>query len=298
MVATPMLRARIAVSIVLLAAAVGCGDSATTADPARSNPFFEDRVLNIAHRGANFLAPEETIEAYHAAKKSGADILEMDLQRTSDGEIILMHDSTVDRTTNGTGLVSDMTLAEIKQLDAGFNFTRDGGETYPFRGEGLTVPTLVEIFELFPDDYMIIEIKGSDPSVSADYAEILRRYDRFQSVITASFSEEVLDAFRAAAPGALTSMAQDEVVVFFALNAEGEATYEPPGEFLHVPPTFSGIDVMTPEFVAKANRFGLPIHVFGTRNDEEIMQRLIDLGARGLMVDDVDLAREVIGRNE
>lgn len=287
-------------SIVFLASVLvaACGDSATTVDPTTSNPFFEDRVLNIAHRGANLLAPEETLEAYHAAKRSGADILEMDLQRTSDGEIILMHDSTVDRTTNGTGRVSDMTLAEIKQLDAGYNFTRDGGQTFPFRGQGLKVPTLVEMFDTFPHDFMIIEIKGTDPTVSADYAEILRDYKRFESVITASFSEVVLDAFRAAEPRALTSMAQDEVVVFFALGAEAEADYEPPGEFLHVPPRFSGIDVVTPDFVAKANRFDLPIHVFGTGNDEEVMQTLIDLGARGLMVDDIDLAREVIARNE
>lgn len=290
--------ARVLAFLLPLVLAAGCGDSSTPATGSGGSPFYEDRVLNIAHRGANRVAPEETIEAYHAAKKDGADVLEMDLQRTSDGVLVLMHDATVDRTTNGSGRVDEMTLAEVKALDAGYDFTRDGGETYPFRGQGLTVPTLVEIFDTFPDDFMIIEIKGDDPSVSADYAEILREYGRFESVITASFDQAVLEAFRAVAPGALTSLAQDEVVVFFGLTAEGEASYTPPGEFLHVPPTFSGIDVVTPEFVARAERFGLPIHVFGTRNDPEIMQELIDLGARGLMVDDVALAREVIQANE
>ncbi len=289
----------VVVGLALIAGGVaGCGDGSSPASEPASNPFFEDRVLNIAHRGANRLAPEETLEAYHAARKVGVDVLEMDIRRTRDGVLVVMHDGSVDRTTSGSGRIDEMTLAEIKALDAGYNFTTDQGATYPFRGEGLTVPTLIEIFETFPDDYMIIEIKGDDPTVSADYAAVLREYDRFQSVITASFDEPVIDAFRAAAPGALTSMAQNEVIAFFGLNAEGEASYTPPGEFLHVPPGFQGIEVMTPEFVAKANRFGLPIHVFGTGNDADVMQALIDVGARGLMVDDVELAREVIEANE
>lgn len=283
--------------LVLLAGLASCGDSAT-GPAAPSNPFLEDRVLNIAHRGANFVAPEETLEAYHEAKAAGVDILEMDVHRTADGEIVVLHDSTVDRTTDGTGPVREKTLAEIKTLDAGYRFTRDRGETYPFRGQGLQIPALREIFETFPDDFMIIEIKGNDPSVSADYAQVLVDYDVVDQVITASFDEGVLDAFREALPGAWTSLAQNEVVVFFALTPEAEADYVPPGQFLHVPPRFSGIDVMTPEFVARANRFDLPIHVFGTGNRAEVMQAMIDLGARGLMVDDVALAREVIEANE
>ncbi len=289
----------VVVGLVLIAGGVGgCGDGSSPASEAARNPFFEDRVLNIAHRGANRLAPEETLEAYHAAREVGVDVLEMDIRRTRDGVLVLMHDGSVDRTTNGTGRVDEMTLSEIRALDAGYNFTVDGGAEYPFRGDGVTVPTLIEIFETFPDDYMIIEIKGSDPTVSADYAALLREYDRFQSVITAAFDESVLAAFRDVAPGALTSLAQNEVIAFFGLNAEGEASYTPPGEFLHVPPDFQGIEVMTPDFVAKANRFGLPIHVFGTGNDEDVMQALIDVGARGLMVDDVELARDVIGANK
>ena len=277
--------AAVAALTLLLAACGGSSDS---------NPFFEDRVLNIAHRGANRVAPEETIEAYVAAKENGADILEMDIQRTRDGVLVVMHDSTVDRTTNGTGAVADLTLDEVRALDAGYRFTRDDGATYPYRGLGLQVPTLEEIFETFPDDFMVIEIKGTDPSVSADYAEMIQRYERQQSVITASFSEEVIVAFREFAPAALTSMAQNEVIAFFGLTPEAEADYTPPAEFLHVPPTFSGIEVMNADFAARAARFDLPIHVFGTGNERSVMEEMIALGARGLMVDEVALAREVI----
>ena len=288
-----MVRMRILFLALGVSLVAACGDSASS-----NNPFFEDRVLNIAHRGANFVAPEETIEAYIAAKENGADVLEMDIQRTRDGVLILMHDATVDRTTNGTGAVADLTLEEIQELDAGYRFTRDDGATYPFRGKGLRVPTLQEMFERFPDDVMVIEIKGSDPSVSVDYAEMIRAYGRERTVITASFDEAVLVEFRRNAEGALTSMAQDEVIAFFALTPEAEAEYTPPGEFLHVPPTFSGIEVMNETFAARAARFGLPIHVFGTGNDPEVMQRMIDLGALGLMVDDILLAEAVIRANE
>ena len=149
------------------------------------------------------------------------------------------------------------------------NLIFDAPDGRPRAGQGLRVPTLQEMFETFPDDFMVIEIKGTDPSVSVDYARMIREYGREQSVITASFSEDVLVAFREQAPDALTSMAQDEVIFFFALTPEAEADYTPPGQFLHVPPTFSGIEVMNEDFAARAARFDLPIHVFGTGNDPE-----------------------------
>ncbi len=284
--------------IVVAASLAGCGDSATPAVGPGPNPFLEDRILNIAHRGGNRAAPEATLEAFTTALELGADVLEMDVQRTRDGVIVVLHDDTVDRTTDGTGRVSDLTLAEVKSLDAGYSYTRDDGATHPFRGQGLEIPTLAEVLEAFPREYMVIEIKGTDPSVAADYAAVLREYDAFDRTITASFDERVLDAYRAAAPGAPTSLAQDEVVVFFVLSREAEADYTPPGEYLHVPPRFSGIDVVTPDFVARAQRFGMPLHVFGTGNRAETMQALIDLGVRGLMVDDIALAAEVIAANE
>lgn len=297
-----MNRYRAAALIAVVASfTTACGDSATTGagkETVPQSPFYEDRVLNIAHRGGNRFAPEATLEAFHSAREIGVDALEMDVQRTSDGVIVVMHDSSVDRTTNGSGEVSDMTLAELKQLDAGYNHTRDRGETYPFRGEGVTVPTLAEVLETFPDDFMVIEIKGRDPSVSVDYAAVLREHDAFGRVLTASFDEAVIAAYREAAPGAETSLAQNEVIAFFGLTPEAEADYTPPGEFLQVPPAFQGIEVMTPDFVARANRFGMRMHVWGTGNDRDVMQSMIEVGAHGLIVDDVALARDVILENE
>lgn len=276
--------------LALLLALPACGDSQTVAE----NPFFSDRVLNIAHRGGNRQAPEATLEGFRSAKRLGADILEMDVRRSADGHIVVIHDSTVDRTTDGSGRVADKTLEELKALDAGYTWSPDGGVTYPFRGRGLEIPLLSEVLEAFPAEYMVIEIKGSDPTVSVDFAAVLARHDRLDMVVVASFSAEVLEAFREAAPEALTSMAQDEVVTFFALSAASEEGYDPPGQFLQVPPTFSGIEVLTPAFVERAQRFALPIHAWGTDETEESLLRLLDLGVHGFIVDDVALTRRVL----
>src|ERR671916_458700 len=106
--------------------------------------------VNLAHRGASALAPENTIEAFRLAVEAGAGGLELDVHVTRDGHIVVIHDATVDRTTNGTGAVSEMTLEELRRLDAGHNFSPDGGPTRPYRGRGVRVPTLGEVLREFP----------------------------------------------------------------------------------------------------------------------------------------------------
>src|SRR5829696_2712479 len=119
--------------------------------------------VNLAHRGASSLAPENTIEAFRLALEAGAGGLELDVHMTSDGHIVVIHDATVDRTTNGTGAVSEMTLHELRRLDAGHNFSPDGGPTRPYRGRGVRVPTLGEVLREFPGVAVNIEIKAGTP---------------------------------------------------------------------------------------------------------------------------------------
>jgi glycerophosphoryl diester phosphodiesterase len=263
--------------------------------PESESPFFSDRVLNIAHRGGNLLAPEETVEAFHSALKVGADVLEMDISATSDGVIVLMHDATVDRTTNGTGMVKEMTFAEIRALDAGFRHTSDGGQTFPFRGQGVVVPSLEEVLTIFADRYMVIEIKQSEPSIVDALDELLTRSGMRDRIIIASFDDAVIQEFRAAAPDVLTSFALGEAVDFYLLAPEAEKSYVPPAEFLQVPPTFDGIEVLTPEFIARARRFGLRIHVWDVFT-AAMMEELIDLGMDGLIIDDPETMEEILRR--
>lgn len=172
-------------------------------------PLARPRV--IAHRGASAYAPENTVTAFVLAAELGADMVELDLRLTSDGQPIVCHDAEVDRTTNGHGLVHELTLAELRRLDAGYWFTRDGGATYPFRGLGITLPTLDEVLEALPHHVGInVEIKAM-PWDAADRARgqaiarwLAKRCQRepalAERLLVSSFTPSVLDVLREHAP--------------------------------------------------------------------------------------------------
>ncbi|MEM9728524.1 MAG: glycerophosphodiester phosphodiesterase [Myxococcota bacterium] len=254
-------------------------------------------VLNIAHRGGRRIRPEHTLLAYEQALLDGTDILELDLHATLDGVIVVLHDTTIDRTTNGTGAVKDMTLEELRTYDAGYDFSTDGGATYPYRGTGLVIPTLEEVLTAFPDSPYVIEIKQAEPSIVDDFVAITREYEVIDQINGASFNDDVLQELRAAAPEMATSFSEDEVTAFFfeSLADDGiDPSYVPPAEFLQVPPTFGQLEVLHPGFVPAAHSLGLKVHVW-TINDEAEMRFLIeDLGVDGIMTDDPPLLSSVI----
>src|SRR5512139_2954475 len=128
---------------------------------APESAYYRDmqRPLLIAHQGGDGIRPGDTMVAFEHAVQIGADVLEMDAHMTRDGKIVLMHDERVDRTTDGTGLIEDLTLAELKQLDAAYQWSNDDGRTFPYRGQGIQVPTLRELFEKFPEMRYVIVIK-------------------------------------------------------------------------------------------------------------------------------------------
>ena len=110
-----------------------------TGKPRRSATVFKQietkRPLVFAHRGGGGLIPENTLAAFEYSAKMGVDVLELDVHATADGALVVHHDRSVDRTTDGRGLVSELTLDALKKLDAGYVFSTDGGQTFPFRGQ-------------------------------------------------------------------------------------------------------------------------------------------------------------------
>jgi glycerophosphoryl diester phosphodiesterase len=136
-----------------------------------------DKVLNIAHGGGLLIRPDHTILAYDQALEDGADMLELDIHETRDNVIVVMHDETVDDTTNCTGLIKEKTFAELLECDAGYKWTQDGGETYPYRDMGLVVPSLEEVLERYPDTPVNIEIKQSEPSLVDGLVDLVRQYE-------------------------------------------------------------------------------------------------------------------------
>ena len=260
-------------------------DASSTGAPLPAEEvLWSDRLLNIAHAGGKGTRPEHTMIAYETALADGADVLELDVHATSDGVLVLMHDETVDRTTDGTGAIKEMTLAELRELDAGYRFTMDDGATFPYRGMGLRVPTLEETLAAFPDVPYVIEIKQGTPSIVEPFLAMCDEADVLDQMVASAFDVNVLEEIRVAAPEMPTSFGLAEVVELVALTDETEADYVPPAAFLQVPPNQGGIEVLTPALVERAHRLDLKVHAW-TINDEAEMRALVDMGIDGIITD-------------
>jgi glycerophosphoryl diester phosphodiesterase len=209
--------------------------------------------------------------------------------------IICLHDSTVDRTTDGEGRPRSMTFEQLRALDAGYRFTTDGGATHPFRGTGVRIPTFREVLEAFPDFHYAIEIKQSDPPIIDAVIEILRETGADARVSVAAFADPVVLAFRDAAPDMLTALALGEIIAFTRLDDTTEAAYVPPGRLLQIPTHQGNLEVLTPELVARAHRLGMRVQVW-TINDPDEMREVLDLGVDGVMTDDPERLLEIMGR--
>jgi len=150
--------------------------------PARKHSFFDslpkERPVVIAHRGGAHLRPENTLDAFGGALKVGADVLEMDVHLSADGTPVVIHDATVDRTTEGAGLVSSFTIEELKALDAGYRFQSEDGRGFPYRGAGVTVPTLREVFTAFPSAHIVVDAKDNDIRLADSMIALVREFDR------------------------------------------------------------------------------------------------------------------------
>ena len=287
------------VLIILALLALGILIAHLAARPAPDHPFFDQfsddqypRV--IAHAGSE-LYPHDTLFALKKYAAMEVDLLEMDLHMTADGEIILIHDDTVDRTTNGSGDVREMTLAEVQALDAGWYWTKDD-QNYPFRDQGIMIPTLKEVFENFPDYPMIIEIKQDNPSMAAPLCDLIREFGMDEKVMVASSREIAMQEFRSLCPEVATSATREEVkaLVIRSFILLG-GTITPEYEALHVPEEDGGIPIVTPLFLWFAHNRNLEVHIW-TINQPEEMQRFIDMGVDGIMTDRTDLMLEILGR--
>ncbi|NDJ34122.1 MAG: glycerophosphodiester phosphodiesterase [Chloroflexi bacterium] len=274
-----------------------------TARPAQPHDWAE-QVLVIAHQGGNHLRPDNTLVSFQHAVDLGADVLEMDLHTTADGVVVVIHDDTVDRTTDGTGRVNDLTLAELQALDAAYHWTPltpEGDpidpDDRPYRGEGITVPTLAEVFTAFPAMPMVIEIKQAEPSMAEPLCAVIRAHDMADQLIVASFSVDALEEFRAVCPGVPTSAHQTEALTFYVFYQLRMAPAYTPREYIafQVPETFNGLRVLSDRFITAADRRGISVQAW-TINTEDDMRRLIDWGVHGLITDQPGLALEVLGR--
>lgn len=253
-------------------------------------------VLVFAHRGGGGLIPENTLEAFVYSAKMGVDVLELDIRSTADGTLVVMHDGDVARTTDGTGRVNELTVETLKKLDAGYLFTPDNGQTYPFRGKGVSIPTLREIFEALPEMTFNIEPKQQTPPITGPLCTLIRERKMTDKVIIGSFNQTNLDDFRRECPEVATSAGPSEVSEFLALSKTGIAeSYSPPMQALQVPENLGALQVVSKQFVDAAHERNLKVHVW-TINDTADMQRLIEMGVDGIMTDYPDQLLELLMR--
>ncbi len=273
----------------------------TTAHKIDSHPYFtagpSRRPLVMAHQGGNGLWPGNTMYAFGHAAALGVDVLEMDIHSTADQELIVMHDPTIDRTTNGQGAISSLTLKEIKALDAGFRWSSDGGRTFPFRNQGITVPTLAEIFNAFPNSHLNIEIKKVDSPSIATFCRMIKEHGMTNNILVASVHSEPMAEFRRLCPEVATSATSSEVLKFLTMEKSylGEG-YTPTAQALQVPENFGAIEIVTRSFVATAHARNMQVHPW-TINDEADMRRLIALGVDGIFTDYPDRLLNLLQQN-
>ncbi|MDQ0339733.1 glycerophosphoryl diester phosphodiesterase [Caldalkalibacillus uzonensis] len=283
-------------------------------------PFFEgdQDPLVIAHRGGADIAPENTLLAFELALELGADVIEFDVHMTRDGHLVVIHDETVDRTTDGEGRVDALTLEEIRALDAAYMF-RDIRGNFIYRNQGITIPTVSEVFETFPEARMLIELKYAEPDeespgylpdVTGDGEtpkallarklwELIEAYKMEDQVLVASFDDEILDHFQTYAQGQVPIVAGQQEAMRFAFYHKTflNRLYRPQADVISLPPEYNFFSLTDQRLIDGAQKLNMPIY-YWTINEEEVMRDLLQKGVEGIITDRPDLMIRVMNEME
>ncbi|MDQ3387864.1 MAG: glycerophosphodiester phosphodiesterase [Gemmatimonadota bacterium] len=254
--------------------------------------YLAGAPLLIAHRGGAALAPENTMLAFRrAAEWWRADVLEVDVHATQDGEAVVIHDPTVDRTTDGAGAVAALTLSELCALDAGYHFSGDGGATHSFRGMGASIPTLVEVLRELPGLRINVEVKDSraQPAVW----DAVHGANAAHRVLIAAGTRGNRSRFDRGYAGA-TSAAESEIFSFWLhLQLRAGRLARPTVDAFQVPERHRRLQVVSPRFIRAAHARNIAVHVW-TVNEETAMRRLLEWGVDGLVTDRPDILARVL----
>ncbi len=277
-----------------------------------TNPWLGRRVVAYAHQGGAREGPSSTLFAMRSALAAGATAIELDVHATADGELVVCHDPTLERTTSGRGAIAEQRLSDIERLDAGYWFVP--GEDachgrpprdYPLRGLSAQDPslrpaTLRSVLEAFPGVALNLDIKQTAPLVrpyEEALARLLRDHGRRDDVIVASFHDEAIERFRSFAPEIGTAAGRRAVSSFaYALWSRRRPGHRLAGHVaLQVPVRARGVRLVTRRFVDAAHELGLAVHVW-TVDDPAEIERLVRAGVDGVMSDRPSLLASVLRR--
>lgn len=305
----------ILVILVIVAASTGC-----LHDPPPFVTDLPEGPLIIAHRGGAQVAPENTMAAFDLAFAApiSAEVVELDLHTSSDGELVVIHDRAVDRVTGegngcateqdseeetfGTVLVHELTVAELQTFDAGYCHEDPAAaadapdeERFPYRGQGVVVPTLREVLETHADRRFILEVKQQEPSVVEPMIALLEDLDRFDSVCFLDFDEDVTAEYRSKAPDHACVSLSGEGIRCWASEAimpfGGGACED--YDLGMVPHENGGFDLKRDRFVSNLQALGMPVFMW-TINEDDLMHEVLDLDVDGVVTDRPDRLRTIL----
>jgi glycerophosphoryl diester phosphodiesterase len=251
------------------------------------HPFFvAPRPLVFAHRGGAALAPENTLAAFDRGMSLGADGLELDVRLSRDRIVVVIHDRTLERTTNLRGLVADATADDLSRADAGYRFEASG--TTPFRAQGHGVPRLADVLSRYPSARVIIELKEASAELARATIDVVRAARAVDRVCLGAFSRPALKAARVLEPAIATSAAREEVRWALYRSWIGWPVSRVRYRGYQVCETSGWTRVVSPHFVAVSHRVDLPVQVW-TVDEPEDARRLLSWGVDGLITDRPDV---------
>ena len=246
--------------------------------------------LVFAHRGGRALGPENTLPAFDLGMAAGADGLELDVQLSRDGRVVVCHDPTLDRTTDAVGALADRTAAELAAVNASVRFGIELESSWTGIQAGL--PTLDEVLARYPRASVIIEMKGEQSDLGPAVVEVVRQAGAGSRVCLGSFSSAVLAAARRAGPDLATSASREEALRALQRSWLWLSPGRVASKAFQVPERAGRLRVVSPRFLRSVHRAGCAVHVW-TVNGEADMRRLFEWGVDGIITDRPDVAVRV-----
>jgi glycerophosphoryl diester phosphodiesterase len=238
----------------------------------------------VAHRGGGGLRPENTLAAFDHAVGLGCTFLELDVHLSKDGVPVVIHDARLERTTDGSGHVSSYSASELQEFDAGYRWSEDGTQ-FPFRGQGIVIPTLREVFERYSRSRISIDLKHPSRDLCRSVAELISSFGREELTIVGSFSCRSARAFRRMSPYTFASACPNEVRRMVAASRLGiRLLAQSRAGYLMVPEYWKQVHITTDSFVRMAGELDKMVLVW-TVNDIETANRLVRAGVDGLITD-------------
>lgn len=245
--------------------------------------------IAIAHRGSRTLWPENTDVSFQRAYDLGYRHFETDLHLSADDTLVCFHDPTLDRTTNASGPVSKLTVAELQTLDAGYR--HGGSDGFSYRDSGVRIPTLRWLLETFPDTSVVVDLKSD--GLAEHLAHLVDDLEAHDRLIVGSFSDARLAEFRALTKGAVATSVGPAMARRWVLASRVGRVVRGEAAALQLPVRTRGVRVVTSRLVDAAHRAGLQVHVW-TVNHVDEMTRLLDMGVDGLITDRPDVLKDLM----